>query len=525
MSADGSVKITYTVTEVSDDRLHQQFDDAVNSVRSRLGQRHPFYVAGTARSGSQVAEEVAPGNRSVVVGSFDEPDSDDVDDAVRAAVAGFKSWSRMAWQDRVAILEKAAAEVTERRFELAALLAIEIGKPRLEALGDVDETIELITLYCQRAREHNGFRIAMTERAGLEQATSVMRPYGPWLVIVPFNFPLPLAAGPAAAALVAGNSVVVKPSYQGYLATAALREAFRRAGVPDDAFQVLPGRGSVVGAHLAGHQDIAGVTFTGSHDVGMSVLRQSAARSAARPVICEMGGKNATIVTASAVISDAAEGVARAAFGYSGQKCSACSRVYVEDRVAGEFLEHLAEVTGRLTVADPVARDAFTGPVINQRAVERFTAVVEQARGEGRLVAGGTLLDGPDTPSSQYVTLTAAEVDNRESMLLRDEFFVPFVAVHRVSGLRDGLALLNQSNFGLTAGLFAQDPDEVASFLADADAGVLYVNRRAGSTTGAWPGVQTFSGWKGSGSTSRGTGGHYYVDQYMREQSQTIMRG
>jgi 1-pyrroline-5-carboxylate dehydrogenase len=497
MGTDGSVKITYTVTEVTDDHLHQQFDDAVSSVRSRLGQRHPFYVAGTARSGSQVAQEVAPGDRSMVVGSFDEPDPDDVDDAVRAAVAGFRSWSRMAWQDRVAILEKAAAEVAERRFELAALLAIEIGKPRLEALGDVDETIELITLYCRRAREHDGFRITMTEPSGPEEATSVMRPYGPWLVIVPFNFPLPLAAGPAAAALAAGNSVVVKPSYQGYLATIALQEAFRRAGLPHDAFQVLPGRGSAVGAHLVSHPDIAGITFTGSHEVGMSILRQSVGRSAARPVICEMGGKNATIVTASAVIRDAAEGVARAAFGYSGQKCSACSRVYVEDRVAGEFLDHLVEVTGNLTVADPVSRNAFTGPVISQRAVERFTAVVEQARGEGRLVIGGTVLDGPDTPGGQYVALTVAEVGNRASSLLRDEFFLPFVAVHRVSGLQDGLALLNQSNFGLTAGLFAQDPDEVAAFLADAGAGVLYVNRRAGSTTGAWPGVQTFSGWKG----------------------------
>jgi 1-pyrroline-5-carboxylate dehydrogenase len=525
MSASSTGKITYTVTEVADEHLHERFDGAVSDVKSRLGQRHPFYIADLARSGSQVAEEIAPGDRNLLVGSFDEPSAHDIDDAVRVAARGFRSWSRTSWQDRAAILERAAEEVAARKFELAALLSIEIGKPRLEALGDVDETIELITLYCRRFRDHDGFRVMMTEPGGPEQATSVMRPYGVWLVIAPFNFPLPLAAGPAAAALVAGNTVLVKPSYQGYLATFALQEAFRQAGLPQDVFQVLPGSGSEAGAYLVGHPDIAGVTFTGSHEVGMSILRESARRPAARPVICEMGGKNATIVTASAAVRDAAEGVARAAFGYSGQKCSACSRVYVQDSVAGDFLEHLREVAATLKVTDPVLREAFTGPVINKRAVERFTAVVGQARADGQLVTGGTTLDGPDTPSDQYVALTVTEVRNRESRLLRDEFFLPFVAVHRVAGLEEGLTLMNQSSFGLTAGLFAEDPGEVAAFLADADAGVLYVNRRAGSTTGAWPGVQTFSGWKGSGTTSRGTGGYYYVDQYMREQSQTIMRG
>jgi 1-pyrroline-5-carboxylate dehydrogenase len=517
-------KITYTITEVTDEHLHEQFDNAVSDVKSRLGQRHPFYVADSARSG-QVAEEIAPGDRNLLIGSFDEPGANDIEDAVRVAGRGFRSWSHTSWQDRVTILERAAEQVAARKFELAALISIEVGKPRLEALGDVDETIELITLYCRRLREHNGFRIMMTKPDAPEEATSVMRPYGVWLVIAPFNFPMPLAGGPAAAALVAGNTVIVKPSYQGYLTTIALQEAFRQAGIPQDVFQVLPGSGSGVGAHLVGHPDIAGITFTGSHEVGMGILRESARRPAAQPIICEMGGKNATIVTASAAARDAAEGVARAAFGYSGQKCSACSRVYVEDSVAEEFLGTLEEVTGTLKVTDPVLRRAFTGPVINKRAVERFAAAIEQAGDDGRLVTGGTLLDGPDTPSDQYVALTVTEVSNRESRLLRDELFLPFVAVHRVTGLEEGLTLLNQSNFGLTAGLFAEDPDEIAAFLAGADAGVLYVNRRAGSTTGAWPGVQTFSGWKGSGTTSRGTGGYYYVDQYMREQSQTIMHG
>jgi len=519
-----SEKITYTSSELGE-ATHESFESSVRALKARLGQEHPFYVDGTARRGDGlISRETAPGDRDLFVGAFAQPSESDVNDAVAAAIRGFSSWSARDWMDRVATLEGVAAELDKHQFELAALVALEVGKPRLEALGDVDETIELINLYCARFREHEGYRIAMTPAGSLEEATSQMRPFGAWAVISPFNFPLPLAAGPAAAALVSGNSVILKPSYQGYLSTLRLYELFVNAGIPADALHLLPGDGAQVGDQLVRHEDVAGITFTGSHAVGMGILRASAGRRFARPVIAEMGGKNATLVTATAILSSAAEGVAKAAFGYSGQKCSACSRVYVQDSVADEFIQTLEAVTKGLKVSNPVLRDTFTGPVINAAAVARYLDAVEEAKRDGRLITGGSLLNGSDTPSDQYVSLAVVEVP-ATSRLLRDELFVPFVAVHRVKNAAEGLQLINQSDFGLTAGLFAEDPDEITQFLSRAEAGVLYVNRTAGSTTGAWPGIQTFSGWKGSGTTSRGTGGYYYVDQYMREQSRTVMHG
>jgi 1-pyrroline-5-carboxylate dehydrogenase len=323
--------------------------------------------------------------------------------------------------------------------------------------------------------------------------------------------------------MVTGNTVILKPSYQGYLLTLRLYDEFISAGIPPDVVQVLPGDGAAVGDALVRHQKVAGITFTGSHAVGMHILRESAARPYPRPVIAEMGGKNATLVTASADVGSAASGIAKAAFGFSGQKCSACSRVYVDSQVADELVTALEGQAKQLRVANPILRESFTGPVTNQKAVERYLSANEQAKREGRLVCGGKVLDAADTPSGQYVALAVAEIDGVDSTLLTDELFVPFVAVQRVKGLAEGIERMNRSSFGLTAGLFSTDQGEIDAFLNQAQAGVLYVNRAAGSTTGAWPGVQTFGGWKGSGTTSRGTGGHYYVQQYLREQSRTIM--
>lgn len=518
-------KVTYT-SEGVDEAVHKAFEGSLDTVQTTLGGDHPYFVGGAARKGDgRYSREMAPGDRDIVIGGFAQTTHADVDEALEVAVRGFEAWSKRPWSDRVELLRRAEASISSHRYELAALVSLEVGKPRLEALGDIDEAIELIHLYCSRMEDRDGFRIQMTAPGSGEEAVSVMRPFGPWVVIAPFNFPVPLAMGPAAAALIAGNSVLLKPSYQGYLSTIRLYELLVDAGIPTDALQLLTGDGADVGDHLVHHPDVAGVTFTGSHAVGMRILRESAARSHPRPVIAEMGGKNAAIVTRSARLDVAAEGVARGAFGFSGQKCSACSRVLVDESVADEFVDALTEAARSLRVANPVWRDVFTGPVINKAAVERYLAAVEEARATGRMIAGGEKLEGADTPSDQYVSLAVVEVPDVESRLLRDELFVPFVAVHRVNGLNQAIELLNRSNFGLTAGLFSEDPDETETFFSRAEAGVLFVNRRPGATTGAWPGVQTFGGWKGSATTGRGTGGHYYVDQYMHEQSRTIMHG
>jgi 1-pyrroline-5-carboxylate dehydrogenase len=385
----------------------------------------------------------------------------------------------------------------------------------LEALGDVEESADLIRYYCRQVEDNDGFVRSMEQLSDREQTTSVLRPYGVWGVISPFNFPMALAAGPAGGALAAGNTVVLKPSPQGSFTAAKLYECLRDAGLPTGVFHVVPG-GDEVGRQLVAHPGIAGLTFTGSYQVGMEIYRNFAT-AYPKPVVCEMGGKNPAIVSAQADLQLAAAGIARSAFGFTGQKCSACSRVYVQREVHDAFLTALAEKARSSKVGDPTARDTFVGPVVDAAAVRRFETAVAQARSNGQVVAGGNVIEGNYVEPTVVIGLPA------DSSLLTDELFVPFVAVVPVDSLDEALTLANATELGLTAGFFSADDAEVDLFLDRIEAGVVYVNRAAGATTGAWPGVQPFGGWKGSGTSGKAGGGLYYVQQFLREQSRTVV--
>lgn len=516
-------KITYATMRADNEELHQAYERALEKVRTEwLGHKHPFVVNGSPREGDGYVEERSPIDRDVVIGHFARATRDDVDEAVAAARASFPEWSRTPWQERVRLLRRAAETISERAFEYAALLALEVGKSRLEALADVEETADLIRYYCRQVEEHDGFQVPMDALSEKERNRSVMRPYGVWAVISPFNFPMALAGGPTGGALVAGNTVVLKPSEQAFFSALKLYEALRDAGLPAGALHVLTGPGETVGDALAHHPGVDGLTFTGSYEVGMSLYR-SVATDRPKPVICEMGGKNPVVVSARADLDEAVEGVVRAAFGFSGQKCSAASRVYVERPVYDRFVELLVERTASLKVGNPLERDTFTGPVVSEEAVAKFERAVEDVRrAGGRVLVGGRRLTEGDLGRGSYVAPTVVEAppDHR---VWKEELFVPFVAVAPVDSLDEGLRLANDSPYGLTAGFYSQDPEEVERFLDRIEAGVVYVNRRAGATTGAWPGMQPFGGWKASGSTGKSSGGPYYVQQYLREQSQTVI--
>nr|MBA3489656.1 aldehyde dehydrogenase family protein [Longispora sp. (in: high G+C Gram-positive bacteria)] len=447
----------------------------------------------------------------------------DVDAAVAAARVGSGDWARTPWAGRVAVLRRSADLISERSNELAALMSIEVGKNRLEALGDVEESADLIRYYCDQMEAHNGFDQPMGTLSAAEHTRSVLKPYGVWGVISPFNFPMALVAGPVGAALVAGNAVVIKPSMSGSFTAWKFFECLMDAGVPVGAVHIVPG-GDEVGRALVEHAGVDGLTFTGSYEVGMAIHR-SFADAYPKPVVCEMGGKNAAIVSALADVDVAAEGVARSAFSLSGQKCSACSRVYVAREIHDEFVERLAERARGLVVGDPTRRDVFMGPVIDEAAVERFRQAVEHAQSVGGdVVTGGQVLEAAEEGlPGHYVTPTVVTGVAVDDVLFALELFVPFVAVAAVDSLDEAYRLANGAPLGLTAGFFSRDDAEVAEFLDRIEAGVVYVNRRAGATTGAWPGIQPFGGWKGSGSSGKAGGGPYYVQQFMREQSQTVV--
>jgi 1-pyrroline-5-carboxylate dehydrogenase len=348
-----------------------------------------------------------------------------------------------------------------------------------------------------------------------------MRPYGVWAVISPFNFPMALSAGPLGAALVAGNTAVLKPSEQGVFTGLMTVAAMHEAGVPKGVLHAVTGPGETVGAALVADPRVDGLTFTGSYETGMHVYR-SFATTFPKPVICEMGGKNPVIVAAAADIDAAAEGTLRSAFGLSGQKCSAASRAYVDRSIFPEFVTALVERTRAIHIGNPLDRGVYLGPVIDEAAVARFEDAVAEARRTGQVFVGGKRIIEGAAANGNYVEPTVVEVP-RDSALWTTELFVPLIALTAVDSLDEAFALANATPLALTAGFFSEEQSDVDQFLERIEAGVVYINRRAGATTGAWPGVQPFGGWKGSGTNGKAGGGPYYLQQYLREQSRTIV--
>jgi 1-pyrroline-5-carboxylate dehydrogenase len=516
-------RVTYaTLAAGQSEDFKRKYEQALAGVRASFGNRHPHIVDGQEVWSAEEFEDKSPIDTRVVLGRFPVGTAAEVDKAVQAARRAFPYWSRLPWQERTRILRGAAELIEERGFELSALVSIEAGKNRLEAMGDVTETADLIRYYCEQMEKNGGFDRPMSRLTPHEETRSVLRPYGVWAVISPFNFPAALAGGPMGAALVAGNTVVLKPSHETPLTALALYRVFREAGVPEGALDVVYGPGEPTGHAVATHPGFDGLLFTGSKAIGMRIIREFS-REYPKPCITEMGGKNPALIMPSADLDAAAEGVMRSAFGLQGQKCSACSRVYVHADVKDRFTQLLLEKTAAITIGDPTQDGVFLGPVIHERAYESYKAHAEAAHRDGKVLAGGKVLREGELAHGYFVAPTIVDGLPKEHVLFQQELFVPLVCLASVNSFDEAIQWANRTEYGLTAGLFSRDEGEIQAFVDRVEAGVVYVNRRAGATTGAWPGVQPFGGWKGSGSSGKASGGLYYVQQFMREQSRTIV--
>ncbi|HEY1169079.1 MAG TPA: aldehyde dehydrogenase family protein [Candidatus Limnocylindrales bacterium] len=515
------LKITYATLRNDNEQLHASYDAGLAIARGELGATHALYINGEWRMAPETFEKRSPVDGSLV-GRFAKGTRQDVRDAIAAARAAAPSWARTPWSERIAVMRRLADIISERQMELAALMGIEVGKNRLEALGDVEETADLIRYYCDQIQANDGFDHPMGNLGDPTVHTrSVLKPHGVWAVISPFNFPLALSGGPSGGALVAGNAVVYKPSSDAPLCGLKLAEIADQAGLPRGAFNMVSGPGATVGAELQENEGVDGMLFTGSYEIGFNEIFKTFSKRYPKPVVVEMGGKNPAIVSARADLEEAAEGVMRSAFGYGGQKCSACSRVYVQAPVYDAFLEALVAKTKGISVGDPTDRKVWLGPLVNAKARAKYDAAVAEAKRDGRVIIGGEVLDGHGT--DLYVAPTVVADLPADHRIWRDELFVPLVAVAKVSSLDEAIERANDTIYGLTAGFFSDDREEISHFEEASEAGVIYINRRAGATTGAWPGIQPFGGWKGSGTSGKASGGLYYVPQFMREQSQTLV--
>ncbi len=519
MATTPRMKITYATLSADNEELQSSFDAALERAKADLGATYPMIIGAEQRLSGDTFEDRSPIDREMVIARFPKGTRKDVRDAIDAARAAYPGWRDTPWRDRLAILRRAADLISERQFDYAALMTLEVGKNRLESLGDVEETADLLRYYGDEFEKADGFVKPMGSLSASEKTRSVLRPYGVFAIISPFNFPMALAGGPAGGAMIAGNTVVLKPSSDAPLMGWKFGEALRDAGLPDGVFNLVTGPGETVGQELEENPGIDGMVFTGSYEVGMK-LHRSFTKDYPRPIITEMGGKNPAIITRNADLDEAAEGVMRSAFGFDGQKCSANSRVYVERSVAREFVDKLVEKTRGIRTGDPTQRESWMGPVINQRALDTFTDAVGEAKSDG-----GTIEIGGEVNAERgfFPTPTVVTGLPLEHRLFHDELFVPFLVVGEVDSLDQALHEANDTPYGLTAGIFSRDDAEVRQFLDTIQAGVVYVNRRAGATTGAWPGIQSFGGWKGSGSSGKSGLGPYYVQQFLREQSQTVI--
>jgi len=518
-------KVTY-VTLLADETIHPRYEEALKQVVQDFGKHHPMHINGRPiLAGGGEFEVRSPLDSTVLLGYFQKGIAEFARKALEAANEQFAAWSGKSWKERVQILRKAADIIDKRLFYLAALITYEVAKNRYESIAEVNEARDFLNYYARMMEENSGYVKPMEHIVPGEDSRSVLRPFGAWAVISPFNFPLALATTMIAGALLTGNTVVFKPTSEAPFTALKLYEILVEAGVPGGVINFVTGPGSSFGAEFAGNPLVAGIAFTGSKDVGMQLYRDFVNKQAyPKPFIAEMGSKNPAIVTAKADLDRAAEGVVRGAFGYSGQKCSATSRVYVERGVRDDFLKVLKMKVDKVAVAgDPRQKSTFVGPVIDEKAFKKYQRAVELVKKDGGKILAGGEAPKIQLPKGFYVMPTVVTGLPSDHRLFKEELFVPFVAVTDYKTLDEALAKANQTEFGLTAGVFTKDPKERDEFFKDINFGVTYSNRKGGATTGAWPGAQPFGGWKGSGATGKGAGGPYYLLQFMHEQAQTIV--
>jgi 1-pyrroline-5-carboxylate dehydrogenase len=526
MSMITDFKLTYASMFDPPEELHARFDAALEAVKAdALGKTHAMLIGNRDVTAEETFDNRSPINRQWLLGRFQAGTREHANAAVVAARDAFPAWSRTSWQERIRIIRRVCDVIESRLYELGAVTSLNVGKTRMESLADVQEAADLMRVTCDWMERHDGyvFQQASEPLRGFSvRNMSVMKPHGVWLIISPFNFPASLTCAPAGAALAAGNTVVTKPSPETSWIVRWLADCFREGGMPDGVFNYVTGKDDEMGRALVEHPGIDGVTFTGSHAVGMEIYREFAQGPYPRPVVLEMGGKNATIVSRHADLEDAATGIVRAAFGTAGQKCSCTSRVYVEAPVRDALLERIVELTQALRVGDPTRRDVYVGPLISERAYRTFIDTCADLAAHGRILTGGHTLSEGEYAHGFYAEPTVVSDVAYAHRCWRDELFVPLVTIGAVDNLDEAMRMTNDTVYGLTGGFFGSI-DEAQWYFDRVEVGTSYANRSQGASTGAWPGYQSFGGWKGSGASGKGTGSPYYIFSYLREQSQTLV--
>jgi RHH-type proline utilization regulon transcriptional repressor/proline dehydrogenase/delta 1-pyrroline-5-carboxylate dehydrogenase len=511
------------LTDFRRDDAREAMRAALKDVGAQLGRTYPAVIDGKPVSAVDVLDSVNPSHKRQVVGRFARSDVELARRAVAAAKAAFPAWRNTAPERRAELLFRAAAIMQRRRFELTAWQVYECGKPWREADADVAEAIDYCHFY---GREMLRLAPPRLRNVPGEENSYFYEPRGVVVVIAPWNFPMAILCGMTTAALVTGNTVVMKPAEQSAVIGAKLMEVFQEAGCPPGVVNLLPGMGEEIGPVLVSHPDVSLIAFTGSRGVGLAINRAVAdtweGQDHIKRAIAELGGKNAIIIDDDADLDEAIHGTVWSAFGYAGQKCSACSRVIVPEPLYDAFLHRLVAATRSLKVAPAEDPGCSVGPVIDADAHRRILDTIELAKPHAKLVLGGDA--GPLADEGYYIAPHIFAGVDPQSSLAQEEIFGPVLAVLKSRDLSHALEIANGTKYALTGGVFSRSPDNIARVKREFLVGNLYVNRKI---TGALVDRQPFGGFKMSGIGSK-AGGPDYLLQFVLPRTiteNTLRRG
>jgi 1-pyrroline-5-carboxylate dehydrogenase len=478
---------------------------ALEKVRGQLGREYDLIIGGKRVKTADKIKSINPAKPSEIVGLHQKAGKDQVEPTMQAALRAYESWSQTSVEERAALLFRVGDLLRERKFEFMSWLVFEVSKNWAEADGDVAETIDFCEFYSREA-----LRLAKTEtpvQLPGEHDHLFYIPLGVGAVIPPWNFPAAIMAGMTLASMVSGNTVILKPSSDSPTIAAKFVELLEEAGMPEGVVNFCPGAGASFGDAIVSHPKTRYIAFTGSREVGLHINKSAATQSEGqiwiKRTILEMGGKDAIIVDADADIESAVEGVASAAFGFQGQKCSACSRAIIDERIYDKFLDKLKARVEKITMGDP-AENSNMGAVINEGSMKDILNYIEIGKKDGRLITGGAR--DPKAGEGFFVQPTVIADIQPKSKLEQEEIFGPVLAVIKSKNFDHALEIANDTEFGLTGAVYTSSREKIDRAIREFHVGNLYINRKC---TGAMVGAHPFGGFNMSGTDSKSGGPDY----------------
>jgi 1-pyrroline-5-carboxylate dehydrogenase len=498
-------------TDFSKEENAQLMRAAIEKVKNELGREYPLVIGGERIKTEKKFESFNPANKTQVVGRFQKATEELARRSVETAFETFQTWRNTPARERADVLFRVAAILRERKHEMSAWMIHEVGKSWAEADGDTAEAIDFCEFYAHEMLRYAGDQ-PLTKLEGEDNQLEYI-PLGVGVVIPPWNFPLAIMAGMTVASAVTGNTVVLKPSSDAPTIAYKFFELLEEAGLPAGVVNFMTGSGAEVGDVIVDHPKTRYIAFTGSKEIGLRINERAAKVQEGqiwlKRVVAEMGGKDAIIVEADANLEDAATGVVQAAFGFQGQKCSACSRAIIHADVYDEMLGMIAERTSKIKVGDPADPATNMSAVINQKAFKTINEYIEKGQAEGgRLLAGG----GSDGEQGFFIEPTVIADVKPGDTIEQEEIFGPVLAVIRAQDFDDALRIVNDTEYGLTGALYTSDPQKIERARREFHVGNLYFNRKC---TGALVGVHPFGGFNMSGTDSK-AGGRDYLGLFMQ---------